>query len=107
MNSYKQALYSTIIRIAANVVMVCAVFFSMYQASRWPGWPSEAVFCIIFFGITVPVWIFAIYLTKLVRRTFPAEHQSLIFLPGRGQQLVSWRVAPGNSCKYSLARQAQ
>lgn len=92
LNSYKQTLYICIIRIAANIIMVGSVFLAMYQASRWHFWPSEAVFCMCFFGITIPVWILAWRLTKLVRKIYPAEFQSLVPIPGHGEQLVSWHV---------------
>lgn len=93
MNSYKQSLYIAIIRICANLLMIGAVFIGMYQASRWPAWPSEAVFCLFFFGLSVPGWGLALHLTRYVRKIFPAEQQSLIQLPGLGEQLISWRLA--------------
>ena len=62
MNSYKQSLYVGLIRVMANLLMLGAVFLSMYRASQWSSWPS-AVFCCWFFGITVPVWTGAFYLT--------------------------------------------
>lgn len=96
MNSYKQSLYIALIRICANILMVGAVFLAMYQASRWPSWPSEAVFCLFFFGLSIPGWLLAWHLTKLVRRLFPAERQSLINLPGLGEQLISWRLINEN-----------
>ena len=92
MNSYKQTLYSSLIRITANLIMIGAIFFAMYQARRWPGWSSETVFCLFFFGITIPVWLAAWQLVRLVRRIWPAEFRSLVAIPGRGEQLVSWRV---------------
>ena len=92
MNSYRQALYTAVIRIVANILMVAALFFAMYQASRSAG-AVELVFCAWFFGIIVPVWGLAIVLTRVVRRRFPAEFQSLVALPGRGPSLVHWRVA--------------
>ncbi len=72
--------------------MLAAIFPAMYYASRWHYLPAEATFCLIFFGITVPAWTLAWFLTKKVRRIFPAECQSMVELPGRGLQLVSWRV---------------
>lgn len=93
MNSYKQTLYIGIIRITANLIMLGAVFLAMHQSFRWHAWPSEAVFCLCFFGITIPAWIGAIYLTRWVRRTFPANARCFVDLPGRGRQLVEWRVA--------------
>lgn len=93
MNSYKQSLYIALIRICANLVMLASVFLAMYQASRWPAWPSEAVFCLFFFGLTIPGWIIAWQLTRLVRRLYPAEYKSLITLPGLGEQLISWHLA--------------
>lgn len=92
MNSYKQSLYAAVIRIVANLLMVGAVFLAMRQASLPSAWPSEAVFCAWFFGITVPVWCLAFVCTRRVRRSFPAEYESLVDLPGRGPQLVRWRV---------------
>ena len=50
MNSYKQSLYVGLIRVMANLLMLGAVFLSMYRASQWSSWPSEAVFCCWFFG---------------------------------------------------------
>ncbi|MBQ9405426.1 MAG: hypothetical protein IJU37_01650 [Desulfovibrio sp.] len=92
MNSYRQALYIGIIRITANILMVVALFWAMYQASRSTG-AVELVFCAWFFGMIVPLWILAYLLSRLVRRKFPAEYQSLVSLPGRGPSLVYWRVA--------------
>ncbi|MDE5832993.1 MAG: hypothetical protein K2H64_08420, partial [Desulfovibrio sp.] len=88
MNSYKQSLYKTLIRIAANLVMVGALFFGMYRASRQIALPSEAVFCLYFFGITIPAWILAYCLIRWVKNNWPAEEESLISLPGLGQTLV-------------------
>ena len=92
MNSYRQALYIGSIRIVANILMIAALFLSMYQASRSAG-AVERVFCAWFFGLIVPVWAVAFVLTRMVRRKFPAEFQSLVTLPGRGPSLVYWRVA--------------
>ena len=92
MNSYRQSLYIGIIRVCANLVMIGAVFLAMYNASRWPSWPSEAVFCLCFFGITIPAWTAAWGLTRFVRRRWPARGQSVVDLPGRGRQLVAWEV---------------
>ena len=83
MNSYKQSFYIGLIRIIANVFMLGAVFVGMYMAFRG-SLPAEAEFCIWFFGITVPVWTCAIFLTRFVRRRFPAEEESLVDLPSRG-----------------------
>lgn len=97
MNSYRQTLYSSMIRVAANAVMVAAVFVGMYQSARSAG-ASELVFCAWFFGITVPVWAGAFWLTKRVRRMYPAEFQSLVELPRVGQRLVSWQVGEASLC---------
>lgn len=97
MNSYRQALYAGVIRIVANVLMIAALFFSMYQTAR-SGGPAELVFCAWFFGLVIPIWLAAFALTKLVRRRFPAEFQSLVNLPGRGPSLVRWRVAQQPPC---------
>lgn len=104
MNSYKRALYSSLIRIGANIVMVGAVFVAMYQAARWPGWPSEAVFCLLFFGITSPAWILAWLLTKKTRAAFPDLSTSMVPLPGRGRQMVRWRVREPEAHRFVLAR---
>ncbi|MBD5539469.1 MAG: hypothetical protein HDQ94_05690 [Desulfovibrio sp.] len=92
MNSYKQSLYAGIIRILANVLMVGALFFAMRQAALPSSWPSEAVFCAWFFGITIPLWGAACLVTRRIRRHFPAEFESLVELPRKGPQLVRWRV---------------
>ena len=90
MNSYKQ-LYISCIRIVANVLMVAAVFVAMYQSSSSFD-AAELTFCAWFFGITVPLWAGAFGLTRMVRRRFPAEGQSMVHLPRMGLSLVSWRV---------------
>ena len=59
MNSYKQSLYVGLIRVMANLLMLGAVFLSMYRASQWSSWPSEAVFCCWF-------WVFLVSKSKLV-----------------------------------------
>ncbi|MFT3959491.1 MAG: hypothetical protein QM665_10520 [Desulfovibrio sp.] len=97
MNSYRQTLYSSIIRVAANAVMVGAIFVGMYQSAHSSG-ASELVFCAWFFGITVPTWAGAFWLTKKVRQVYPAEFQSLVELPRLGQRLVSWHVAEAPMC---------
>lgn len=97
MNSYRQTLYSSIIRVAANAVMVGAIFVGMYQSAHSSG-ASELVFCAWFFGITVPTWAGAFWLTKKVRQIYPAEFQSLVELPRLGQRLVSWHVAETSMC---------
>ena len=91
MNSYKQHLYISCIRIVANVLMVAAVFVAMYQSSSSFD-AAELTFCAWFFGITVPLWGGAFGLTRMVRRRFPAEGQSMVHLPRMGLSLVSWRV---------------
>lgn len=97
MNSYKQSLYSGIIRVLANLIMVAAIFLAMYQASRWPGWSSEAVFCLFFFGITIPVWTVALLLTRWTRKRWPSVSESIIDLPGLGSQVVAWKVLEPSS----------
>lgn len=97
MNSYKQSLYAGIIRIAANVLMVGAVFWAMREAAQPSAWPSEAVFCAWFFGLTIPLWVVAFLLTRRIRRAFPAEYESLVELPRLGSQLVRWRVLAQSS----------
>ena len=92
MNSYKQSFYAGLVRILANVLMLGAVFLAMHRAAQPSPWPSEAVFCAWFFGITIPVWAGAYLLTRRIRRHFPAEFESLVELPRRGPQLVRWRV---------------
>ena len=103
MNSYRQTLYSSIIRVAANAIMVAAVFVGMYQSARSAG-ASELVFCAWFFGITVPTWAGAFWLTKRVRQWYPAEFQSLIELPRLGQRLVTWNVAEESVCPVLVRR---
>lgn len=92
MNAYKQSLYSGITRVLANLAMVGAVFLAMRQASRPGVWPSEAVFCLYFFGITIPVWLIALWICRKVRKTWPTENLTLVTLPKLGKCLVSWSV---------------
>ena len=92
MNQYKQSLYTGIIKIFANLVMVAAIFIAMRLASRQIAWSSEIVFCVVFFGITIPCWIFAHYLIKWIKKIWPAEDMTMVELPKRGNQLVSWSV---------------
>lgn len=92
MNSYKQSLYRGLIRVFANLVMVGALFFGMYQASRQIAFPSEVIFCLYFFGITIPAWIAAYYLNRMVKNIWPAEEESLVVIPGEGPTLVRWTV---------------
>lgn len=106
MNSYKQSLCVSIIRIVANLVMIGAIFLAMYESRRWPGWPSEIVFCMYFFGITIPIWLLAWRLVKLARRVWPAEFRSMVALPGLGEQLVTWRVVPDNERRPAPRRVA-
>ncbi|MDD4701339.1 MAG: hypothetical protein PHI96_03880 [Desulfovibrio sp.] len=96
MNSYKQHLYISCIRIAANMLMVAAVFMAMYHSSQSIN-SAELVFCAWFFGISVSVWASAFWLTRQVKRRFPAEGQSMVQLPRKGLSLVSWRVLESSS----------
>lgn len=100
MNSYKQSLYICVIRVIANIIMLGALFFAMYMAFRAIAWPAELVFCLYFFGITIPVWILAWLIVKFIRKTWPAEYESLVSLPGLGVTLVRWNRAEKNDkCK--------
>lgn len=91
-NSYRQSLYTGVIRVLANLVMVAAVFVGMYMSAHSTA-ASELVFSVWFFGISLPVWGAAFWLTRLVRRRWPAVGQSLVDLPKRGPCLVCWQVA--------------
>lgn len=105
MNAYKQSLYVAMIRILANLIMLAAIFVAMYQAARWPGWPSEAVFCLIFFGITIPAWGAALFLIRHIRRRWPNSAQTMVRLPGCAEdQLVTWTVREQKQCSHSLGR---
>ncbi|MTJ91621.1 MAG: hypothetical protein F8N36_01970 [Desulfovibrio sp.] len=103
MNSYHQTLYSGIIRVAANAIMVAAIFVGMYQSAHSVE-ASELVFCAWFFGITVPTWAGAFWLTRRVRDKYPAEFQSLVELPRLGQRLVTWNVAESTVCPVLVRR---
>ena len=91
MNSYRQSLYILVIRIAANVLMLAALFFSMYQTAV-SGGRAELVFCLWFFPLVIPLWVVAGIMIRIVRKRFPAEYQSLVNLPGHGPCLVTWHV---------------
>ena len=58
MNNYKRSLYSGIIRITANLLMLGAVFLAMYMAAHTVD-GSVMTFCGWFFGVSVPVWMLA------------------------------------------------
>lgn len=90
MNSYRQSLYTGVIRVLANLVMVAAVFVGMYMSAHSTA-ASELVFSVWFFGISLPVWGAAFWLTRLVRRRWPAVGQSLVDLPKRGPCLSAGR----------------
>ncbi len=90
-HAFKRALWSGVVRVAANVLMLAAVFFAMYQASLRPG-SSLTTFSLFFFGITVPLWLGAGWLLRFIRRRFPCEEATLVALPGRKPALVRWRV---------------
>jgi hypothetical protein len=91
-NSYRQSLYAGLIRVLANLTMVAAVFVAMYMASHSAA-ASELVFSAWFFGISVPAWVAAFWLTRLVRRRWPAVGPSLVERPGHGKSLGRWLVA--------------
>lgn len=101
--AFKRALWSGVVRVAANVLMLAAVFFAMYQASLRPG-SSLATFSLFFFGITVPLWLGAGWLLRCIRRRFPCEDATLVTLPGGKSSLLRWRVrarpeaAPSPAC---------
>ena len=90
-HAFKRALWSGVVRVAANVLMLAAVFFAMYQASLRPG-SSLTTFSLFFFGITVPLWLGAGWLLRFIRRRFPCEDATLVALPGRKPLLTRWRV---------------
>lgn len=90
-HAFKRALWSGVVRVAANVLMLAAVFFAMYQAAQRPG-SSLATFSLYFFGITVPLWLAAGWLLRFIRRRFPCEDATLVALPGRKAALTRWRV---------------
>lgn len=89
-NSYKLAVWSATVRIAANLLMLAAVFFAMYKASRTG--TALSTFSMWFFGATVPVWFVAGRILKWLRRRFPAEDTTFVALPGRKPALVRWAV---------------
>ena len=92
MSRYTEAVLVGLIRIIANLLMIGAIFVAMYFASTGYG-SGMLTFCSWFFGITVPVWVLALYLTKYVRRKAGASNQSFILLPGcESPCLVEWKV---------------
>ncbi|MBQ7617286.1 MAG: hypothetical protein IJS50_00265 [Desulfovibrio sp.] len=100
MNQYQEAIWLGAIRIAANLLMVGALFVAMYFASQSFG-SSMLTFCLWFFGITVPVWFVAISLSKRIRRQRARDNQSMILLPNAKEPcLVEWKV-----CRKARAKQ--
>ncbi len=91
-SSYREAVLIGTIRIVANILMIGALFLAMYLASTSFG-SGMLTFCTWFFGITIPVWIVALYLTKYVRRLAKGACVSFIVLPGSDKPcLVEWKV---------------
>lgn len=89
---YTEALLVGGIRIGANLLMIGALFLAMYLASASYG-SGMLTFCAWFFGITVPVWVCAIILTKQVRKRAKKNMVSYLVLPGRKEPcLVEWKV---------------
>lgn len=88
-SSYKRSLYSSIVRIVANVVMIGAVFLGMYMASRSP-MSSMSTFCLWFFGISIPVWMGAFALIARSVRSTPMKAPPTSNAPA-GRSLVYWR----------------
>ena len=91
MNSYKQGLYVGIIRIVANIVMLCALFFAMFMASH-SQMSSLSTFCLYFFGVTIPAWVLAFYGIRKVREYYRADDMSVVELPRLGRCLVRWQI---------------
>lgn len=93
-NAYKRGLYSSLMRVAANVLMLAALCLGMYQAGQHPE-ATLLVFSQWFFGITVPAWAAVIYGNKLLRRAFPTEYDNATWvkLPRVGEIRVVWEVA--------------
>lgn len=87
-SSYKRSLYSSIVRIVANVVMIGAVFLGMYMASRSP-MSSMSTFCLWFFGISIPVWMGAFALIRKIRQVYADEGATYIELPRAGAPVWS------------------
>ncbi|MDD6182011.1 MAG: hypothetical protein ACI33N_04075 [Desulfovibrionaceae bacterium] len=93
-NAYKRGLYSSLIRIAANLIMLGAVCLGMYQAGQHPE-ASFLVFCQWFFAVTIPTWTGAFMLLRRLRRRFPLEWDQATYvkLPRLGAKRVVWQVA--------------
>ena len=80
------------IRISANLLMIGALFLAMYVAQTTYG-SGTLTLCAGFFGISIPIWVVAIYLTKYVRRLAKKNSISYILLPGHDKPcLVEWTV---------------
>ena len=90
-NCYKQSLYVGFIRIAANIAMLCALFFAMYVAAH-SQMGSLSAFCLYFFGITIPVWMLSFYAIRKVREHYHADDMSVVELPRIGRRLVRWQI---------------
>lgn len=92
-NDYKRTLYTGTIKVAANVMMLVAIFFAMYQAFLHPT-ESLVVFCIWFFAISIVTWVVARFLMKYVRQRFADSDEGMVKLPKqRRSTLVRWKVS--------------
>ena len=102
MNAYKLELYGKMVNLGANLMVLAAVALGMYQASFAPD-AFLSVFSQWFFAQLLAVLALTWLAHRTLRRCFPVEaqkdlrHMSVVHLPRRGPQLVSWRVlhAPG------------
>lgn len=92
-NAYRRAVYLTVVRVAANLIMLGAVCLGMYMSSKHPA-SALLVFCQYFFGVTVVAWFAAGRLSSFIRRRFADADEGPVRLPGhRRECLVHWRVA--------------
>lgn len=71
MNAYKLDLYSKLISIIANVLVLGAVTVSMYMASFSPETHLSA-FCTWFFSLLVPILGAAWYAKRMLRQRYDA-----------------------------------
>lgn len=92
-NAYRCGLYHMLIRLGANVLMIGAVCVGMYHAHYNPE-AALVVFCQWFFGLTIPVWAFAFWLTRRVKRRFSGEQNMAGSITLSGRKEGVWKIIP-------------
>lgn len=97
MNAFKVEMYRRAIQVLANVLVLAAVTFGMYQASQSPE-NMLSVFSKYFFPLLAGILALAWLALRCVNRLLPVDAaddlacRSVVDLPRYGHKLVRWKV---------------